>query len=93
MGELGGFMKHTRDTPTRRPVPVRLRDWKEVYEPYAEPKLKTQAGRCMDCGIPFCHNGCPSSGCTQQTTSQSSPGGSAQPHAKAHACLASTMSR
>jgi glutamate synthase (NADPH) small chain len=59
MGELGGFMKHTRDTPTRRPVPVRLRDWKEVYEPFAEPKLKTQAGRCMDCGIPFCHNGCP----------------------------------
>jgi glutamate synthase (NADPH) small chain len=59
MGELGGFMKHTRDTPTRRPVPIRLRDWKEVYEPFPETKLKTQAGRCMDCGIPFCHNGCP----------------------------------
>jgi glutamate synthase (NADPH) small chain len=59
MGELGGFMKHTRDTPTRRPVPVRLRDWKEVYEPYPAESLKTQAGRCMDCGIPFCHNGCP----------------------------------
>jgi glutamate synthase (NADPH) small chain len=59
MGELGSFMKHTRDTPTRRPVPIRLRDWKEVYEPFAETKLKTQAGRCMDCGIPFCHNGCP----------------------------------
>jgi glutamate synthase (NADPH) small chain len=59
MGELGGFMKHTRDTPTRRPVPIRLRDWKEVYEPFPEGKLKTQAGRCMDCGIPFCHNGCP----------------------------------
>jgi glutamate synthase (NADPH) small chain len=59
MGELGGFMKHTRDTPTRRPVPVRLRDWKEVYEPYPAESLKAQAGRCMDCGIPFCHNGCP----------------------------------
>jgi glutamate synthase (NADPH) small chain len=59
MGELGGFMKHTREIPTRRPVPVRLRDWKEVYEPYPEKNLKTQAGRCMDCGIPFCHNGCP----------------------------------
>ena len=59
MGEIGGFMKHGRATPTRRPVPVRLRDWKEVYEPFADTALKTQAGRCMDCGIPFCHNGCP----------------------------------
>ena len=59
MGELGGFLKHTREMPTRRPVPVRLRDWKEVYEPFPEPALIVQAGRCMDCGIPFCHNGCP----------------------------------
>jgi glutamate synthase (NADPH) small chain len=59
MGELGGFLKNGRATPTRRPVPVRLRDWKEVYEPFADAALKTQAGRCMDCGIPFCHNGCP----------------------------------
>ena len=59
MGELGGFMKHQRAAPTRRPVPVRLQDWKEVYEPFPEPSLKAQAGRCMDCGIPFCHNGCP----------------------------------
>ena len=59
MGEIGGFMKNTRVTPERRPVPIRLRDWKEVYEPFPEAKLKTQAGRCMDCGIPFCHNGCP----------------------------------
>jgi glutamate synthase (NADPH) small chain len=59
MGELGGFLKHGRETATRRPVPVRLRDWKEVYEPFPEDKLKVQAGRCMDCGIPFCHNGCP----------------------------------
>jgi glutamate synthase (NADPH) small chain len=59
MGELGGFLKHGRETATRRPVPVRLRDWKEVYEPFSAEKLATQAGRCMDCGIPFCHNGCP----------------------------------
>jgi glutamate synthase (NADPH) small chain len=59
MGELGGFLKNGRATPTRRPVPVRLRDWKEVYEPFPDAALKTQAGRCMDCGIPFCHNGCP----------------------------------
>ncbi len=59
MGELGGFMKHDRETPSRRPVPVRLLDWKEVYQPFDSAKLKTQAGRCMDCGIAFCLNGCP----------------------------------
>ena len=59
MGELGGFLKNNRATPTRRPVPVRLRDWKEVYEPFPDAALKSQAGRCMDCGIPFCLNGCP----------------------------------
>ncbi|WP_255360422.1 glutamate synthase subunit beta, partial [Frankia sp. EI5c] len=45
--------------PTRRPVDVRLTDWREVYEPFPEPALRDQASRCMDCGIPFCHNGCP----------------------------------
>lgn len=45
--------------PSRRPVPVRLRDWKEVYEPFDAEELNRQAGRCMDCGIPFCNNGCP----------------------------------
>jgi glutamate synthase (NADPH/NADH) small chain len=40
-------------------VPVRLRDWREVYEPIPEPALRTQASRCMDCGIPFCNDGCP----------------------------------
>ena len=59
MGEMGGFMKHGRVGPTRRPVPVRLRDWKEVYLPFPDSELKVQAGRCMDCGIPFCHSGCP----------------------------------
>jgi glutamate synthase (NADPH/NADH) small chain len=59
MADPRGFMKHDRELPTRRPVPVRLRDWKEVYEPFAEDKLREQASRCMDCGIPFCNNGCP----------------------------------
>ena len=59
MGETTGFLKWDREGPTRRPVPVRLRDWKEVYEPFDREALKRQAGRCMDCGIPFCNNGCP----------------------------------
>ncbi|MGZ6926331.1 MAG: glutamate synthase subunit beta [Acidimicrobiia bacterium] len=59
MGEPTGFMKYERETPTRRSVPVRLRDWREVYEPFPEAHLRTQAARCMDCGIPFCHVGCP----------------------------------
>jgi glutamate synthase (NADPH/NADH) small chain len=59
MGEATGFLKWERALPTRRPVPVRLRDWKEVYEPFPREALEVQAGRCMDCGIPFCNNGCP----------------------------------
>src|SRR4051812_47076398 len=59
MGELGGFLKYERELPTRRPVPVRLRDWEEVYQDFPVEKVRVQAGRCMDCGIPFCHNGCP----------------------------------
>ncbi len=59
MGEVTGFMKYPRELPTRRSVPVRLRDWREVYEPFPEDRLQTQAARCMDCGIPFCHTGCP----------------------------------
>ena len=59
MGETTGFLQWTRETPQYRPVPVRLTDWREVYEDFPEDKLKTQAGRCMDCGIPFCNNGCP----------------------------------
>ena len=59
MGETTGFLKWDRQTPKRRPVPIRLRDWKEVYEPLDEEALAHQAGRCMDCGIPFCNNGCP----------------------------------
>ena len=46
MGDVKGFLKHGRELPTRRPVPVRLRDWKEVYEPFPEEHLQTQAARC-----------------------------------------------
>ena len=60
MPDPKGFLKYTkRETPQRRPVPLRLRDWKEVYEDFSHDVLREQATRCMDCGIPFCHNGCP----------------------------------
>ncbi len=59
MGEPTGFLKWGRETPTRRPIELRVRDWQEVYEPFPSERLATQAGRCMDCGIPFCNNGCP----------------------------------
>ncbi|HWC67087.1 MAG TPA: glutamate synthase subunit beta [Acidimicrobiales bacterium] len=59
MGEATGFLTWKRETPRRRPIPVRVHDWREVYEPFAEDALRHQAGRCMDCGIPFCNNGCP----------------------------------
>ncbi len=59
MGEPTGFLKWGREVPTYRPVPVRLKDWKEVYEDFPEGTVREQAGRCMDCGIPFCNNGCP----------------------------------
>jgi len=60
VGDPSGFLKHgSRETPVRRPVPLRLLDWKEVYEPFSRDTLQVQASRCMDCGIPFCHNGCP----------------------------------
>jgi glutamate synthase (NADPH/NADH) small chain len=55
-----GFMKETsRQTPARRPVPIRLRDWKEVYEERESGQVERQASRCMDCGVAFCHHGCP----------------------------------
>ncbi|MXW93925.1 MAG: glutamate synthase subunit beta [Acidimicrobiaceae bacterium] len=59
MADPRGFLTHARELPTRRPVPVRLRDWREVYEHFPEDKLRQQASRCMDCGIPFCNSGCP----------------------------------
>ncbi|MCF8534804.1 MAG: glutamate synthase subunit beta [Candidatus Nanopelagicaceae bacterium] len=59
MADPKGFLTTDRETPKRRPVDVRIKDWKEVYEEQAFPDLQKQAGRCMDCGIPFCHSGCP----------------------------------
>ncbi|MCA0437589.1 MAG: glutamate synthase subunit beta [Austwickia sp.] len=60
MADPQGFLKNRdRQLPSRRPVPIRLRDWHEVYEPQDVRELQDQAGRCMDCGIPFCHSGCP----------------------------------
>ncbi|MFV0533861.1 MAG: glutamate synthase subunit beta [Cumulibacter sp.] len=60
MADPQGFLKHReRELPQRRPVDVRIMDWKEVYEAQDGDQLKRQASRCMDCGIPFCHSGCP----------------------------------
>ena len=59
MADPKGFMTTPRETPKRRPVDIRIQDWREVYEPQSFEHLQKQAGRCMDCGIPFCHNGCP----------------------------------
>ncbi|HTZ44127.1 MAG TPA: glutamate synthase subunit beta [Jatrophihabitans sp.] len=59
MGDITGFLKHGRQLPSRRPVPVRIQDWREVYEASDDRVTREQAGRCMDCGIPFCHSGCP----------------------------------
>ncbi|MEV4511841.1 glutamate synthase subunit beta [Dactylosporangium sp. NPDC049525] len=59
MPDPNGFLRYERRLPARRPVPVRLRDWREVYPPASDELITEQASRCMDCGIPFCHDGCP----------------------------------
>ncbi len=59
MADPKGFLTTPRQTPARRPVDVRIQDWREVYTEFSRGDLEQQAGRCMDCGIPFCHNGCP----------------------------------
>jgi len=59
MGKVTGFMEVTRELPKKRRVEERVRDYKELYLPMPEEKQKEQAGRCMNCGIPFCHTGCP----------------------------------
>jgi glutamate synthase (NADPH) small chain len=59
MGETTGFLKWKRETPTRRAAETRVLDWQEVYTPFPRESLMAQAGRCMDCGIPFCNSGCP----------------------------------
>ncbi len=59
MGKPSGFMEIARELPTRRPVSQRVNDFLEVYNPFPEAKLREQGARCMDCGIPFCHQACP----------------------------------
>ncbi|WP_434740966.1 glutamate synthase subunit beta [Micromonospora sp. SH-82] len=59
MPDPNGFLRYDRRLPDRRPVPVRISDWREVYPPAGEELIREQATRCMDCGIPFCHDGCP----------------------------------
>lgn len=61
MADPKGFLKYMREGPARRPVELRVLDWKELYEPFPDEKLKIQGARCMDCGVPFCQstNGCP----------------------------------
>jgi glutamate synthase (NADPH) small chain len=59
MGKITGFLEISRELPPRRPVEERLRDWRELEGKLPEDKLRQQGARCMDCGIPFCHKGCP----------------------------------
>jgi glutamate synthase (NADPH/NADH) small chain len=59
MGKITGFMEYTRELPSRRPVSERINDWFEIYQPFPREKVSEQGARCMDCGVPFCHTGCP----------------------------------
>jgi glutamate synthase (NADPH/NADH) small chain len=59
MGKATGFLEYTRQTPEKRPVNERTQDFYSIYLPLSEDKLQVQGARCMDCGVPFCHSGCP----------------------------------
>ncbi|MEQ8470469.1 MAG: glutamate synthase subunit beta [Marinoscillum sp.] len=59
MGAVDGFLKYNRELPTSRDPEKRIEDYQEIYEPFSAEKKNEQAARCMDCGIPFCHSGCP----------------------------------
>jgi glutamate synthase (NADPH/NADH) small chain len=59
MGKVTGFLEYTRELPTRRPPTERVNDWFEIYLDFPEEKIRAQGARCMDCGVPFCHTGCP----------------------------------
>src|SRR5690349_10588775 len=59
MGKATGFIEFHREKQPARPILMRVRDWEEVYLPYGRDVLRAQTARCMDCGIPFCHQGCP----------------------------------
>jgi glutamate synthase (NADPH/NADH) small chain len=59
MGKITGFKEIEREVPQRRPIAERINDWFEVYQPFPDEKVRSQGARCMDCGVPFCHTGCP----------------------------------
>jgi len=59
MGKVTGFLEYQREVPTRRPVIERVNDWFEIYQEFPPEKVQLQGARCMDCGVPFCHTGCP----------------------------------
>ncbi|HNB49550.1 MAG TPA: NAD(P)-binding protein, partial [Chitinophagales bacterium] len=59
MGKPTGFLEFTRELPKYKAPEVRIKDYNEIYLPFADEKTQKQAARCMDCGVPFCHNGCP----------------------------------
>jgi glutamate synthase (NADPH/NADH) small chain len=59
MGKVTGFLEHAREVPQRRPVTERVNDWFEIYLDFPDEKIRAQGARCMDCGVPFCHTGCP----------------------------------
>ncbi len=59
MGKPTGFLEHRREPSPHRPVAERLRDWREVQADFSDEQARTQGARCMDCGVPFCNNGCP----------------------------------
>src|SRR5215210_2426889 len=59
MGKVTGFLEYDRKLPQRRPISERVNDYFEIYQPFPSEAVQTQAARCMDCGVPFCHTGCP----------------------------------
>jgi glutamate synthase (NADPH) small chain len=59
VGKVTGFLEYTRELPVRRPPAERINDWFEIYQPFPLESVQTQGARCMDCGVPFCHTGCP----------------------------------
>jgi len=59
MGKVTGFLEYKREMPGRRAPSERVHDWFEIYQPFPEENLRQQGARCMDCGVPFCHTGCP----------------------------------
>jgi glutamate synthase (NADPH) small chain len=63
MGKATGFLEYTREVPERRPVFERINDYFEIYQEFPLDKVRTQGARCMDCGVPFCHTGCPLNNC------------------------------